>query len=75
MISLTASYHVGVSWVSLPVSGLFVWGVLKHNIFVWNPRIGMVMHWQLPDLHISDTDPSLVILMKVRPLNTHKRAV
>ena len=33
---------------------MFGWGVLKRGV-----PVGRVLHWQPPDVHIFDTDPSL----------------
>ena len=37
-------------------TSMFVWGVLKHG----SPGIGTVLHWRPLNVHIFDTDPSLI---------------
>ena len=34
-----------------------------------SPRIGTVLHWQPPDVHIFDTDPSLILINNGDRLN------
>ena len=45
----------------------FYCDVVKRNVHVWlgctkmrNAGIDTVLHWRLPDVHIFDTDPSLI---------------
>ena len=41
--------------------------VLKHGL-----GFGKVLHWQLPDLNIFDTDPSLSFMYQITSYNTIK---
>ena len=47
--------------------GTFIAMLLKENMFGWctkirNPGIGLVLHWQLPDVHIFGTNPLLLYI-------------
>ena len=48
--------------------GTFIVMSLRRNVYVWlgctktqSSKIGVVLHWQPPDVHIFHTDPSLEI--------------
>ena len=38
---------------------MFVWEVLKTH----SPRIGAVLHWRPPDVHIFHIDPFLILIV------------